>query len=588
MEQVLFAGRYDALNTGTDEYSGLVADAEWHATEHQRCGVVSPPGKLKNLRVKLNDSPGEGKSYTFTVRVNGADSDDGEGNPLQVIIADAATSGLDTTHEITVSAGDKVCLECSPSGTPTARYARWSTMFEGDTANESMLLGAGYGVDWLTTYDSISSGKGSLSAAPKDNYQVVPMPGTIKNWYIELQEDPGTDPDAYRYTLVKNGDDTALVITITANATSGNNTSDEVAVSAGDYLYVKQEPLNSPSLSVAYAAWGCTFLADTDGESLVLGVPKGDDLHATDTEYKELCSASNVWSATENQHYVLGQVCILRNLYVKLENAPGEGKSFTFTVRHSGSSSDITCIIADTDTIGNDTAHAYSVIDDDDMTLECAPSETPAVGNSAWGIVCFIAVGVAHEKELSDTVAIADSIVKGIGMNPSDSVAIAEIFGREVEFYRTPTDTVAIADAISKAIGIPLGDSVAIAETLVKAIALNPSDTVAIVDAFSRVVEFYRTPSDTVTIADAIGKAMEMPLADSVAVVDSLVKAIGVNLAETVAIVDAISKGVGISLSDTVAITDAITKMRVLVALYTLLALRVLDAIRTQQKERQL
>jgi len=223
--------------------------------------------------------------------------------------------------------------------------------------------------------------------------------------------------------------------------------------------------------------------------------------------------------------------------------------------------------------------------------IPCSSLEFGFVTTDAISLYGTGATGVDHEKALSDTVAIADTFSRQVDFErtPSDSVAIADSLARTVEFYRTFSDTVTIADAISKAVSIPLADSVAIAEALVKGIGLVKADNVAIADSFSRVVEFYRSLTDTVNIADVISKAVEMPLADSVAIVDSLVKAIGVNLTETIAIVDAITrKDIGLSLSDTVTITDTLIKMRVLVALYTLTALRVLDAIRAEQKERQL
>jgi len=74
---------------------------------------------LKNLYVRLNASPGAGKSYAFTILKNGV------ATGLSVTIADSATTGNDT-DDVSVSDGDILSMEIVPSGTPTARIAHWS------------------------------------------------------------------------------------------------------------------------------------------------------------------------------------------------------------------------------------------------------------------------------------------------------------------------------------------------------------------------------------------------------------------------------------------------------------------------------
>jgi putative component of membrane protein insertase Oxa1/YidC/SpoIIIJ protein YidD len=73
---------------------------------------------LKNLYVKLNASPGAGKSYKFTV-YNGA-------NPtgLTVTISDAATTG-NVSSDVSVTDGDLLSMEVVPTSTPTVRFASW-------------------------------------------------------------------------------------------------------------------------------------------------------------------------------------------------------------------------------------------------------------------------------------------------------------------------------------------------------------------------------------------------------------------------------------------------------------------------------
>lgn len=407
MEQVIFGGKYISLHTTLTTYNSIVGASTW-GPEAEAEKVVSTSGKIKNLRFKLNGSPGAGKHYDFTLMVNGAPS------ALTLEIADAATSGANTVNEIDVVAGDTVSIECNPDNTPTARYATWTSMFEGATTKESLILG---GVGTGRSDMAISPlycpimGAGrdtdGLAMTPTENEarQICPTSGTIKNLYVQLLFDPGTAPDAYRFTLRKNGVSQALTVTITADDTTGNDTVNEVTVAAGDVLTLMVEALNEPS-SHAYPQWGMTFVADTDGESIVISGEGANPLNAGATEYNRLLSWGmgwSAWDATESQRYQLGQLCTLKKLYVLLSAAPGDGKSYTFTLRKPGNGQadgNLTVTITGAaTTTGNDTVNEDAIADDDYVDLKCVPAGTPDVVFAYWGVVGYRAPPVELENK---------------------------------------------------------------------------------------------------------------------------------------------------------------------------------------------
>ncbi len=243
MEQVIFGGGYGVLDDTDNTYASLVGGINWTTTESWYKRVVSTGGTIKNLRVKLNDSPGAGKSYDFTLMLNGNPS------ALTVHIHDTDTSGADTVNEVAVVAGDTIYLKCVPTDTPTVRYATWTSVFKGTTANESLILGGTiYPLD-VTNIEYVQvMGPTTFPDTTENNHrQICPTAGTIKNLYVGLTEDPGTDPDAYRFTLRKGGVSQTLTVTITADNTTGNDTANEVSVVAGDVLTLMIEPLNTPS-----------------------------------------------------------------------------------------------------------------------------------------------------------------------------------------------------------------------------------------------------------------------------------------------------------------------------------------------------
>lgn len=399
MEQVIFGGIPVApLNTAAIAYNSLIGTLGWGTTEFWAEKIVSTSGKIKNLRVKLNDSPGAGTKYTFTLMVNSNPS------ALTLEIADTATSGVDTTHEVDVVAGDAICLRCEPTDTPTARYATWTSMFEGATAKESLILGSTYNKtlsNILTEYVQVMTAYTDPDNTENFRRQVCPTSGKIKNLYVELDASPGTSPDAYRFTLRKNGASQTLTVTITAPNTTGNDTANEVAVAAGDVLTLMIEPLETPS-AFPHAQWGMTFVADTDGESVILA-GTDDSLPTTVTEYIGLqASDYDAWGGTESSEYQLGQSCTLKKLYLLLSAAPGAGKSYTFTLRKPGNGQadgNLTVTIADAATTGNDTVNTDAIADDDYVDLECTPAGTPDLAQVFWGVVGYIAPAVGLENK---------------------------------------------------------------------------------------------------------------------------------------------------------------------------------------------
>jgi hypothetical protein len=86
-------------------------------SESLRAVPVPFTGLIKNLRVNMNLAPGAGKNWTFTLRVNGADT------AITVTIANAATNGTDLTHVVSVTKGDLLSWKCVPTTTPAAARA---------------------------------------------------------------------------------------------------------------------------------------------------------------------------------------------------------------------------------------------------------------------------------------------------------------------------------------------------------------------------------------------------------------------------------------------------------------------------------
>jgi len=381
MQTPIFGGIDFALDDTDTEYDVLSGGAGWTAVESARINVIPSDGVIKDLRIRLSGAPGAGKSYVFTLRLNGAPT-----TLTATVAGAAATTANDTSHDVTVAAGDYVSLECNPDGIPTVRDAYWSTMFEATVAGESIMLGSSGTVPNDQIRYSTLMGRGTWDDTENDVRTVIPTDGTIKNLYVRLSADPGNAPDGYKFTLRKGGASQSLTVTITADATTGSDTTHDIAVSAGDVVTFMSEPLNGPATQ-PQAGWGFTFVPDFDGESIHLGCASNVlDQNLDDYMYVVGYTAP---SGVESGYYSISQECTISKLYVLLSAAPGAGNSYTFTIREGGTDTGVTTYVSTADTTGNSAIDSDRIGNSEYITLESDPLSVPTAAVLYWGFVVY-------------------------------------------------------------------------------------------------------------------------------------------------------------------------------------------------------
>ncbi len=160
--------------------------------------------------------------------------------------------------------------------------------------------------------------------------------------------------------------------------------------------------------------------------------------------------------------------------------------------------------------------------------------------------------GAALTKSLSDTVAIADSIVKAPSLVKADSISIADSISKEAQLAKA--DTIALAESLIKDVGLFKTDSVTIVESLSKLMGIFEADNVALADALIKTVGLVE--ADSIAIVDSVVKSIEIVKIENIAVIDAIAKDVGISLTDLVAVMDAIAKEVDISFADTVVISD--------------------------------
>lgn len=389
MRQVIIGGYVDALNRTAIEFNNIEGGEAWNGNPDNAYQTCPTEGTFSNLLVTLSGVPGT-NPYLITLFVNGIPS------ALVATIAAAATTGIDNTHLIHVSAGDRICLRSSypaaPDNTPTAR---WSIQFEGDIANESIILGNLTDEVSSNAFHPCAGGGGGSSVTEGYNNQIVGTNGTLKKLYIHLSAAPGGGPGhGYDMTLRVNGADSndgagnPLSIFMENAMVSGNDIVHEIPVVAGDRICMNLTEIDPLNASIVHL--GMVFVPDIIGEFLLLGETL-DPPANNQTEYVYLTSTliTNAWNIAERFHG--GQTPMqLRKFYIAAQNAPGVGNKWTFTVRGGGGSTNITTEISGAATTANDLVHTYDCVDYDALALMCVPDSLPTAGYFVWGLIGYI------------------------------------------------------------------------------------------------------------------------------------------------------------------------------------------------------
>lgn len=346
---------------------------------------ASPPGTLRNFRVRVSVAPGVGKSFTFTFMKNGVDQS------LSVVISDTNTTGEDTTNSFTVSAGDRIAIRAvGTTGTPNS-IPSWAFEFVPDVDNNFWIGAVARPNTGATVYTTMYGGRDSTY---EETYVKVPMPvgGTFSNLYVKQNVDPGTYPDAFTYRLRVNGGDGNLTCTIVADYTSCNDTVNSDSVIAGDLVNTIVVPVSTPAL-YPWAGIGLTFVPSLSGYAPVFLGNRSLSLSNSSDNYNVAAGyLYNAWDSVDDT-YVLTNEATLRNLYVFLIAAPGSGKSYTVTMRKNASDSTVSCTVSGTNTTCNDVSNTEGFANGDRISVEASPINSPT--SSALSIGYVLVYGAA-------------------------------------------------------------------------------------------------------------------------------------------------------------------------------------------------
>ena len=386
--QVIVGGYSAASGAGmTNAYFNCVQGGfTWNATETTRYQIMPTAGTFSKLYVKLSASPGSSKSWTITFRLNGASQS------LAATVSESDTTANDTTHSVSVVAGDLIDIQCTASNSPAAASAIWSFQFLGSTADETLCLGtmgtpntssASYMP--LQNHDQSYAGLISNEAYTREPW---PSDGTLKKMYVWLSASPGSSK-YWTFYLRLQGSNSALTVDITGSATTGNDTSHTDVISivgnASPYTLINASITPSSLPAACYYSISFVFVPSSPGESVILSGQNGTVI-AQASLYAMLSRGAynTAWDATEANTVQLIQRCTLEKLCVLDARYVG-GNTWTVAVRVAGSTTGLTATTRPTGGAGWDLTDGAACANGDSVSLYCsAKANTPYL---SWGMV---------------------------------------------------------------------------------------------------------------------------------------------------------------------------------------------------------
>ena len=233
--------------------------------------------------------------------------------------------------------------------------------------------------------------------------QVVASDGNLFNLSVVVSVAPG-GADSYTWTLLLNGAPTALTASVVGAATTATDTTNVVAVTAGDLI--AYEIVGSAGAAVSTGSAVIEYLPSTSGETIIAAV--ADAITNVATYTSPLLAGG--WSKTVGvgmgkNDQIVPTSGTFKNLYLESidGSSPGVGTSYVVTVLKNGVATPLTATLADAATTADDTTNSFTVAGNDTVVIQWAPVGAPGAIYPSAGLV-FVP-DVEGESILMSTIA---------------------------------------------------------------------------------------------------------------------------------------------------------------------------------------
>jgi len=173
--------------------------------------------------------------------------------------------------------------------------------------------------------------------------------------------------------LMRCGVASTLEVTISDEATTGEDLAHSVSVVDGDYVSIRCTSDGGPG--PATAAWSTEFNSAIAGESLFMAVASVDNIYE---EYAPTQGRSGKNDVRVNHQNPMPCAGTLKKARVLLAQRPGAVSDvYTFTLEIGGVDKSIVVTVTDPSTSGNDAVHTEAVVAGDLINWQIVPTHDP-------------------------------------------------------------------------------------------------------------------------------------------------------------------------------------------------------------------
>jgi len=398
----IFGGtRYGKIMASVSSDSTVSA---WAPNDDEHQEVMPTAGSFRRLVITSDQAPGTGNTYTLTVMRNGS------ATALSATITGNTLSGSNLTDIASFNAGDIITIRAVPTGSPPqAPRFRWGIEFNSVAFDESIILGGLHtevSRNNATQYSSLIGGD-TWDTVEVNKVFVVPKAGVLKkltglfiDGNTKLPAGPGTG-NTKTFTVMKNGVATALSVGLTGSTSVATDSTNVIQVVPGDLISL-QLVHSGPGSGNREARWGCVFVPDVVGEFIV--PHQGFAPSTTQTSYMSICGSDATWNTSTADRLMGSYATSFKRMYVKLENAPGNGKSYRFVLRNEtqGVDTALDVTISDLNTSALIDTNV-SVNSGDNLVYKCIPSGGPTAGRAQIGLTGFFVATSSSSSSCSSS-----------------------------------------------------------------------------------------------------------------------------------------------------------------------------------------
>ena len=311
----------------------------WGFGANDQLAVIPTAVTLKSLKIRRNGVALTGvMTYTLVVMVNGVAS-------AASVLLDATNSSSNSwTGSISLAAGDKVELRCTPTNTPNAMGQMGGSITISEPNGDSIIFGG------VVNFNATAVRYANMTMAGATNstdtyYMPSVIAGTIKKIYYNVTTAPGVGR-SHSLAVWLNGA-SVLAATISNTNTSASSTGSQ-ALAIGDRISVQNTPSGTPVVSISQ--WAIVVTPNAGYQNITMVGNVNQAAATLSPQYNTIMSSVLAPNSTEaNRDVYLDEIRFV-GLGIDLSTAPGIGTTRVYTLRSAAADTSLTGTISDTGT----------------------------------------------------------------------------------------------------------------------------------------------------------------------------------------------------------------------------------------------